>query len=188
MGGHVFTRIEKVDYSVEGVPIGEFENVLFSGCNFGRTDLSGVVFWECVFEDCDLSLTTVTDASFHDVRFVGCKMLGFRFDMCNKLGLELAFERCNLNHSVFSGLKLPNTVFTDCTLCEVDFESCDLTRASFSGSDMTRSVFVQSNLKKADFRTAHGFSIDPESNTIQGAKFSMAGLAGLLDKYKLDIS
>lgn len=53
---------------------------------------------------------------------------------------------------------------------------------------MTRSVFVQSNLKKADFRTAHGFSIDPESNTIQGAKFSMAGLAGLLDKYKLDIS
>jgi hypothetical protein len=43
------------------------------------------------------------------------------------------------------------------------------------------------NLKKADLRTAYNYHIDPESNKLKKAKFSLQGLPGLLDKYGIDI-
>lgn len=181
-------RIIKTDFTRERIAGREFENYIFTGCNFARGDLTGCVFWDCIFEDCDLSLATTPDAAFRDAVFNGCKMLGFRFDLCNKLGIGFSFSKCNLDHSSFMGLKIARTVFTDCSLREVDFGQCDLNGASFDGCDLTRAVFGQTNLKKADLRTARGFSVDPEANTITGAKFTVHGLAGLLDKYRLDIS
>jgi len=41
--------------------------------------------------------------------------------------------------------------------------------------------------EKADFRTAYNFSIDPEVNKINRAKFSSMNLAGLLSKYDIEI-
>ncbi|WP_086936325.1 pentapeptide repeat-containing protein [Chamaesiphon minutus] len=57
------------------------------------------------------------------------------------------------------------------------FENCDLTDA----------IFQYTILEKADFRTAYNYSIDPELNRIKKAKFSRSGIAGLLDKYDIDI-
>jgi fluoroquinolone resistance protein len=42
-------------------------------------------------------------------------------------------------------------------------------------------------LEKADFRTSNGYSIDPEMNRIKKAKFSLEGVAGLLDKYDIEV-
>ena len=42
-------------------------------------------------------------------------------------------------------------------------------------------------LEKADFSTAYNYVIDPELNTIRKAKFSIAGITGLLHKYDIDI-
>ena len=42
-------------------------------------------------------------------------------------------------------------------------------------------------LEKADFRGAFNYSLDPELNRIKGARFSPAGLAGLLGKYGIRI-
>ena len=38
-------------------------------------------------------------------------------------------------------------------------------------------------LEKADFLTSYNYSFDPELNKIKGAKFSQAGVTGLLAKY-----
>ncbi|MEM1328659.1 MAG: hypothetical protein AAGI23_22075 [Bacteroidota bacterium] len=40
---------------------------------------------------------------------------------------------------------------------------------------------------RADLRESVHFSIDPERNRIQGAKFSQAKLIGLLRKYELEV-
>jgi len=48
--------------------------------------------------------------------------------------------------------------------------------------------FERSILKKVDFRTAYYFNIDPENNYLQGAKFSLENVSGLLTKYQVDIS
>ncbi|WP_419802798.1 hypothetical protein [Mucilaginibacter sp.] len=40
---------------------------------------------------------------------------------------------------------------------------------------------------EADFSSAYNFSIDPENNRIKKAKFSVAGLPGLLEKFGLKI-
>jgi len=42
-------------------------------------------------------------------------------------------------------------------------------------------------LKRADFRTSYNYSIDPENNNLKQAKFSAAGIIGLLDKYDIQV-
>jgi fluoroquinolone resistance protein len=73
-------------------------------------------------------------------------------------------------------------------LTEADFSESDLTAAVFDHCDLARATFDHTVLEKADFRTAVNYSIDPEKNKIKKARFSMAGIAGLLDKYDIDIS
>jgi hypothetical protein len=50
-----------------------------------------------------------------------------------------------------------------------------------------RTVFHQSIIEKVDFLNAFNYSIDPERNRIANAKFSLSGVTGLLDKYKIII-
>ena len=52
---------------------------------------------------------------------------------------------------------------------------------------MAGATFDNSNLEKVDFTTAFNFSIDPEINRIKKAKFSLAGVLGLLNKYDIII-
>jgi uncharacterized protein YjbI with pentapeptide repeats len=70
---------------------------------------------------------------------------------------------------------------------EADFTETDLSKSVFKDCDLTKSTFVQTNLEQADLRTAYGFSIDPEINRLQKARFSQQNIAGLLDKYNLKI-
>ena len=86
-----------------------------------------------------------------------------------------------------SRLNLKNTQFTDCNLQETDFTGTDLTGATFDNCDLTRATFDHTILEKADFRSAYNFSINPETNRIRKARFSLAGLVGLLDVYGIEI-
>ena len=114
-------------------------------------------------------------------------MLGLRFDECSGFALSFSFESCILNHSSFYNTSIKQTKFKSSQLREVDFSNCDLAASSFEQSDLTGASFENTNLQKADLRTAFNYSIDPEINRIRKAKFSVDGLAGLLDKYDIDI-
>jgi len=57
----------------------------------------------------------------------------------------------------------------------------------FDNCDLTRAIFIQTNLEKADFRSSFNYSIDPEMNRMKKARFSLAGVVGLLDKYDVDV-
>lgn len=171
----------------EQLEIGEFENCRFKNCAFAEADFSGFVFSESTFEDCDLSNATVRNAAFRGVHFKNCKLLGLRFDEVNTFGLALDFEDCQLEFASFYGLKIGSTVFKNCLLSEAEFVGADCTSAIFDGCDLRLATFENTKLDGADFRTAIGFEIDPEKNTIRKARFSRLGLAGLLAKYRLEI-
>lgn len=70
---------------------------------------------------------------------------------------------------------------------EVDFVESDLSNAVFDNCDLRGAIFDKSILEKADFRTAYNYSINPENNRLKKARFSISGVAGLLDKYGIEI-
>lgn len=176
-----------LDFTKEPLSKGEYDACSFSHCDFHRADLSGFTFLDCQFHGCNLSLAKLTKTVFQNVRFKDCKLLGLQFEQCSDFGLTLYFENCVLNHASFYGTRVKGITFLNSQLHEVDFSNADLTGASFAGSDLRSAVFENSNLQKADFRTALQYSIDTERNQIKGAKFSLQGVSGLLDKYKIQI-
>ncbi len=166
---------------------GEYENCIFSSCNFADSDLSEFKFTDCTFNSCNLSLAKLNKTAFRDIKFKDCKMLGLRFDTCNEFGLSFSFDGCQLNHSTFYKTKIKKTIFKNSQLQETDFSEADLTSAMFDDCNFERATFDQTILEKADLRTSYNYSIDPEINRIKKAKFSILGVAGLLEKYDIEI-
>jgi uncharacterized protein YjbI with pentapeptide repeats len=77
--------------------------------------------------------------------------------------------------------------FQNSQLQEADFAEADLASAVFDNCNLAQAIFDHTTLEKADFRTAYNYSIDPETNRVKKAKFSISGISGLLDKYDIDI-
>jgi len=178
---------EKVDFTKNHLPAGDYEQCTFMSCNFSSTVLANINFNECVFTGCDLSMIKPQKTGFKDARFKDSKLLGVNFSDCNKMLLKMAFENCVLNFSLFYKLNLKKTVFKNCMLRDTDFTEADLSGAVFDNCDMEMAKFENSILEGADFRTAYNYGIDPAINRMKKAKFSHAGIAGLLYKYDIEI-
>ena len=177
----------KEDFTLNPLAKAEYDNCMFTGCNFANADIIGIIFTECTFTDCNLSNANLKGAAFKEVDFKNCKMLGLNFSVCDPFLMTLQFTECQLNLASFYNLKLKNTKFGKSSLREADLTQVDFTNASFAGCDLSGAVFDNTILEKADLRNALHYSIDPERNRIKGAKFSMPDVKGLLDKYKIDI-
>ncbi len=178
---------DHVDFLENPLTKGDYENCTFSFCNLSSADIADINFISCTFDGCNMSLTNVNSTAFRGVEFINCKIVGIHFDNCKELLFDVSFDRCTINLSSFYKMKIKNTVFQKSVLHEVDFAEADLTKSSFVTCDLAGSTFDQTILEKADFRTAFNYSIDPDSNKIKKAKFSRESIAGLLDKYDIEI-
>lgn len=181
-------RFEEVDFTIEGLPKGDYEACHFVRCVFSKLFLGQVNFAECAFEHCDFSMTNLANTTLREVEFKDCKLLGTRFEGCNRFLLKMDFRNCQMNLSSFNQLQLKQTHFKDCSLREVDFSETDLTQSVFDNCDFLGVTFDRTILEKADFRTSFHISLDPDNNQIRGAKFSAANVMGLLDKYGIEVS
>jgi uncharacterized protein YjbI with pentapeptide repeats len=114
-------------------------------------------------------------------------MLGMMFNTSNDFGFNVGFQNCNLQHTSFYKKKMKGVVFKNTRLAEVDFSECDLTQARFDGCDFDGATFDRTNLEKADLQSAFNYIINPEINKIKKAKFSLAGVSGLLIQYDIEI-
>lgn len=132
-------------------------------------------------------MAVLTQTSFKEVVFKNCKLLGLHFDHCNPFLLSFSFEDCQLNLASFYRLKLIKTSIKNCSMKEVDFTGADFSNSTFHNCDFAQATFEGTSLEKADLRSSFHYSIDPERNKIKKAKFSLAGLGGLLDKYGIVI-
>jgi uncharacterized protein YjbI with pentapeptide repeats len=169
------------------IPIGQYEGCHFVDCELASYNFNNYVFIDCTFETCNLGNTNLTNAALRNVIFKQCKLIGVHFSYCNPFLFEIHCMECNLNFCSFYGMKLKKIQFSSCQLEEADFTNTDLTEAIFKETNLLNAAFINAKLNKTDFSTALNFMIDPELNSMQGAKFSKHDLAGLLFKYKLKI-
>jgi len=179
--------LERGDFTQRSLAKGEYEACVFINCDFSNSDLSGNKFVDCEFTSCNLSSASLAGTTFQDVTFNKSKMLGFQFENYNQFIMPFNFENCILDHSSFFRSKIKGIVFKDSQLRQVDFTECDLTSAIFDHCDLAGAIFDHSFIEKADLRTSFNYSIDPEINRIKKAKFSSQGIAGLLDKFDIEI-
>ncbi len=163
----------------------ELEQYHFVGCDLSEVNLSGLRFEDCLFERCNLTNARLGGAALHNVAFADCKLLGLNFGACQDMLFGVHFDLCQLRYASFAGKKLAGMRFGQCSLAEVDFTNADLSGVVFVGCDLAQAIFHDTQLVGTDFTTATNFSIDPEANRLTGARFALAGLPGLLDKYGL---
>lgn len=180
-------KFNKDDITNKELAIADYENCIFTNCDLSNADLSKRIFLDCEFVTSNLSSARLHKTAFKTVKFKDCKLLGLHFEDCDDFLFEIEFENCQLNLSSFYKMKIKKTRFKNCNLSEADLTEADLTNSIFDNCDLSGTKFENTILEKSDLRTSYGYSIDPESNKIKKAKFSIHGIAGLLDKYDIEL-
>ncbi|CAA9277396.1 MAG: hypothetical protein AVDCRST_MAG95-3090 [uncultured Adhaeribacter sp.] len=184
---HEEETFDKNDFSGKKLAGTEFNACTFKNCNFSETSFSGALLIDCVLDTCNLGLANLDQAKLQTVVFRNSKLLGLNFSRCDNFLFSVAFYHCNLDYTGYVGKKLKKTTFDTCSIKEANFAECDLTEATFHNCDLYQTLFNRTNITKTDFRTAYNYAIDLELNTAKKARFSAAGLSGLLAKYDLVI-
>ncbi|MEO6174731.1 MAG: pentapeptide repeat-containing protein [Flavobacterium circumlabens] len=184
---HQNKTFDTVDYSDQKLSDNEFINCEFINCNFSKSDFSYIDFLDCTFKNCNLSLAVLKNTGLKNINFIGCKLMGLDFSASNSFLFSMNFQDCMIDYSTFIYKKLKKTYFTDCSLKEVDFSNTDLSLAVFKNCDLSNATFVECILEKTDFRSSRNYAFDPSGNKIKRTKVSHTALAGLLEKFDLDI-
>ena len=157
-----------------------YANCKFLNCQFSGVDFTASDFTDCVFDHCEINLPILNNVGLKSASFKNCKLIGVDFSRCNASFLNLSFEDCLIDTCNFSGLKLKATPFPRCIIRETRFVESFLEEACFDGSDMEDTVFHQCNLQKASFVNARNYWIDPTTNKLKGATFSLPEAISLL--------
>jgi uncharacterized protein YjbI with pentapeptide repeats len=71
--------------------------------------------------------------------------------------------------------------FWGCRIDECDFENAFLVEARFDESIFRQTLFHGCNLERASFFEAKGYEIDPRSNNVKKAVFSVPDVLSLIE-------
>lgn len=164
-----------------------YENCSFINSDFSYADFSSITFVNCKFQGCNLTLVRLSDTGLQDIHFKDCKLSGADFGKSRDFLFEVNFEGCILDNAIFYKKKNKGAKFTDCSMIETDFTESDLTDVVFINCNLYRAFFNRTILKNADLRSSYNYTIDPDTNNIKKARFSVHGLPGLLAKYDIRI-
>ncbi|MFD3000361.1 pentapeptide repeat-containing protein [Pontibacter toksunensis] len=182
---HRDKTFDKISYANKAVSGREFEACTFTNCDFSGSNFSGNDFIDCRFEGCNLSNMRIDHTGLKQVGFYNCKVMGVDFSSCQEFLFSVSFSNCILDFVSFFRRKIRKTTFDGCSIKEANFTQTDLSGSCFSDCDLSRTIFDQTILEKVDLRTASNYSIDPETNKIRKARFSLTGLPGLLEKHAI---
>lgn len=105
----------------------------FVECNFNNTLFRGCTITNCKFIRCTFHGSTLDKTSYGDCIFENCKFI------VNDGGRLIYFIRCDMSHSIFSGMNLMSYNFTNCNMRGIQIKYCTLSNTSFSRCDLTES-------------------------------------------------
>lgn len=179
--------IQSENFSKKSLENHIFNCCSFNSCDFSESLLRNTQFCTCIFTDCNLSLAKLDGCRFQDVRFVGCKIVGAEFFKCEKTFFSPKFENCLLHYCNFSELNMKKISFGGSKLKECHFTNTNLISADFGEVDLSGTVFHNCDLSMADFASAVRYDIDPQTNKIKKAKFSLPEAVGLLKGFGITI-
>ncbi|SDB88197.1 pentapeptide repeat-containing protein [Williamwhitmania taraxaci] len=178
---------EKISFTAQEIRSREFLRCTFKGCDFSGSNFSYNHFSDCVFEYCNISLLKLVGTSLCNVVFRECKLLGVNFSDSEDFLFSVRFEGGVLDFSTFANKKMPKTHFLNVSMKSVDFTRANLQGSLFENTNLEEAVFSKTVLKDCNLLTAFNYTIDPESNPMAKARFSLYGVAGLLEKYRISI-
>lgn len=164
----------------------EFEGCTFRRCTFQESRWARTVIEDSVFEDCDLSRMMPSQLALRGVVFRNTKLVGVNWKGLER-GPDIGFESCDLRYASFVSIKLGPVRMTDCELREANFIEVDLTGADFGGSNLEGSTFDGCTLTKADFSRARGVYLNPESNTVKGARIALDAAVLLAESFGMSV-
>lgn len=176
---------DKTNYASISLDDALFEQCHFTGIDFTGTDLSGASFTDCVFQQCNLQMQPMNNILLGGVQFSNCKLNGIDFTHCNSFRFDVHFTGCLLDYTYFFEKNMKKAKLVDCSIRQAQFVQCDLSNALFQNCDLEQTMFDHNNLQGADFTTSVNLRLDPETNKIRKAKFSLYNLPGLLAKYDI---
>lgn len=164
-----------------------FIECTFESCDFSESMLQNAKFYLCTFVNCNLSLTKLGGCRFQDVKFIACKIVGGEFFKCDKVFFSASFKNCIMQYCNFSDLNMKRASFSGSRLKDGHFTNTVLVETDFDGVDLAGTIFHNCDLSKADFSKASQYNIDPQTNKIKGAKFSLPEAMGLLRGFEITI-
>lgn len=164
-----------------------FDSCTFKDCNFSEMLFLGCSFENCTFENCNLSNVELKRTKFFDTTFVECKLLGITWPQ-SKIPSSFSAYKCIFNFNVFSDYNLDSFTLHECYFKDGFFQDCSARKCDFSGSEFSGARFENCNLEKAVFKNSSNLFIDPESNTVIGAKVPVDTALSMLKKYQLEFT
>ena len=177
-------QFEDIQLENETLISNKFNDCTFTSLVFSEVVFEHCRFVNCSFQDCDLSLMQVPGTFFSDTKFNRCRIIGVDWTQADwsagGLRLPISFTGSSVDHSTFIGLGLPAVQFVNCSVKNVDFREANLAKAMLKGSDFSDSLFFNTDLTEADLRGAVNYHINPEQNTLAGARFSFPEAMSLL--------
>jgi fluoroquinolone resistance protein len=179
--------IKSENFSKKSLNGSSFAECTFDNCDFTESGLRNAQFYQCIFVNCNLSLMKLDGCRLQEGRFLGCKIVGAEFFKCDQTFFSVEFKNCVLQYCNFSDLNMKNARFAGSKLKECHFTSTVLTGADFAEVDLTGTVFHNCDLSRADFSQSISYQIDPQTNKIKKAKFSLPEAVGLLSAFDITI-
>lgn len=175
------------DFSKKSMQNLTFTECSFHNCNFSESLLHNAKFCTCTFYDCNLSLVKLDGCRIQEVTFVDCKIVGAEFFKCEKRFFSATYNNCLLNFCNFSDLNMKNCQFKGSKIIECYFTNTCLSGADFSHTDLTGTTFHNCDLSRANFSKATQYAIDPQTNKINKAQFSLPEAVGLLRTFDIKL-
>ncbi len=139
-----------------------FHSVSFSSCD---TTFS---FYDCIFENCEISNVFSLNATFIRCEFRQCKFSGWNLDHCSLE--DILFENCIFRYTTFSSSVFKNVAFHSCQMEEIRFFELKLKDIEFDSCSILQMENIATPLK----------DIDLSSCTIMGGAFHPNDLKGLI--------
>jgi fluoroquinolone resistance protein len=162
-----------IDFSHADLRERSFQDCAFVSCVFEKSDLFGSSFRDCSFRKCQLTLPGLKNTAFSDVEFNECKLIGLNFSECNRISFSVSFVGSILDSVVIFEKGMNKTRFIDDRIRNCAFDHCEMKGCDFGGSAFEATTFHACNLEKSDFSKAKGYLIDPSTNKLRNAAFSL---------------
>lgn len=164
----------------------EFTECHFKNVDFEESFFTNCLFIDCKFTSCNISNSRFPGCTFRDSSFKGCKVAGINWTEASNL-VSFYFDDCQINYSVFLGMKLDNFICTNSRAKNCDFSEASLKSADFSKTDLSETNFHHANCEKASFYGAIQYYIDPSVTKLKDAIFSLPEAMSLLNSFNIKI-
>ncbi|MDN6639326.1 MAG: pentapeptide repeat-containing protein [Tetragenococcus sp.] len=139
----------------------ELNHLIMQSAQLERFECSNVIF-----DHCDFSNLAWIGASFHQVIFRQCKLIGTNF--AESYLRDCTFDDCLINFASFSHTDLKAVTFSDCALNEAEFNEVYWKNLNMQNNQLTHSSWLLTNMAGLDLSNNFFDSIALSQEFIKG--------------------